>query len=228
MSNITKFPTNSQRFILTLQIDLENAVHVRSAEILGAEFRNRVTFNTKTRILDVLDHNLAVSLAESVRKLEKPKEVLSLPDFKFEDHGISLAGIHLISSAMSDGSLQVICRFKHFIGNLFSIVKNDIGFTPLLVDYRNKLATEALTDIAMPLFNIAKALENDVIPQDGHPMARKELQRLDELSCELGFYAEMLKRYIYNSMRPPSLLARDNITDLMLPEGLDKLSVIGE
>ncbi|WP_420860356.1 hypothetical protein [Algirhabdus cladophorae] len=228
MTNVTKFPTSSQRFIMTLQIDLDNVVHVRSAEILGAEFRNRVTFNTKTRIEEVLDHGLAAELSQSVRRLEKSKEVLSLPDFQYDTQGISLAGIHLISSALSDGSRQIICRFKHFMGNLFSIVRSEIGFIPQCVDYRDKLASEALTDIAMPLFNLAKALETDVMTADGSKMAHRELTRLHDLSTELAFYSEMLKRFIDNSLRPSSLPAPDNITDIMLPKGFEKLTAIGE
>jgi len=128
--NITKFPSITQRFILTLHVDLEKSVHVRSCEILGSEFRNRVTFNTKSNIQDVLTEELAERLTQCVGRIGKAKEVLSMPDFTFQTQGLALAGIHLIASELSDGSLQVICRFKHFMGTqtLRQMVHQCAGF----------------------------------------------------------------------------------------------------
>jgi len=228
MYNISKFPSAAQRFILTLQINQEGEIHVRSCEILGAEFRNRVTFNTKSEISEVLAPDLAVSLSDCVRKISKAKEVLSVPDYMHMGPGLAVAGIHLISSHLSDGSLQVICRFKHFMGSLFAAVQPDIGISPQPVDYRDKLATEALTDITMPLLNIAKALEFDVAKHQGNSLAERELARLDELSTELGFYSEMLKRFIDHSLRPstlPNAEEADEMQEMMLPDPHPKLAI---
>ena len=226
MYNISKFPSASQRFILTLQVDLEGTIHVRSCEILGTEFRNRVSFNTKTEISEVLTPELAASLSDCVHRISKAKEVLSIPDFAHVAPGLAVAGIHLISSELSDKSLQVICRFKHFMGSLFAAVQPDIGISPQSVDYRDKLATEALTDITMPLLNIAKTLEMDVAEHQGNHLAQRELARLDELSAELAFYSEMLKRFIDNSLRPSSLPApEDEMANMMLPETIEKLAI---
>ena len=225
MYNISKFPSAAQRFILTLQVDSSGEIHVRSCEILGTEFRNRVTFNTKSEISEVLTTDLAASLSECVGRIGKAKEVLSIPDYMHMAPGLAVAGIHLISSELSDGSLQVICRFKHFMGSIFAAVQPDIGVSPQSVDYRDKLATEALTDITMPLLNIAKALELDVAKHQGNTLAQRELARLDELSTELGFYSEMLKRFIDHSLRPTTLPQEDEVADLMLPEPLQKLAI---
>ncbi|MGC3936791.1 hypothetical protein ACOTTU_03190 [Roseobacter sp. EG26] len=182
----------------TLSINLilkpDNTISVRSCEVLARGLRNRVSFQDKCDLSQVLVDKLAHAIRKCLSTVPDGAHVLSVPEFLVELPGLSLYGVHVLIMEVKDGMRNAIFRFKEFLGALNVAFRPDVGFVEPYVNYAEKLATNVLADICLPLLNMCRELEYaQVEPQDHLPAGISDRAR------EFEFQTELLKRFIFNA-----------------------------
>lgn len=179
---------------LNLTLQDENTVTLRSCEVMGKQFRNRVSFNTKHNIEDILVGRLSRAIRSCLRTLPDGAHVLSLPEFIVELPGLVLSGVHVMVMEAKDGVRNAILRFKEFIGAVNNAFQQDIGFHEPYSNHSEKLAINVLADVCLPILNLCRTFEELGFGQD-----RQQAQEIADRVREFEFQTELLKRFIFNA-----------------------------
>lgn len=185
----------SDRFVaLNLTLKSKEVITLRSCEVLGRGFRNRVSFNEARTIEDVLVESLTSAIRSCLQTLPDGKHVLSLPDFFVEIPGLALSGAQVVVMEAKDGIRNAIFRFKHFVGAINNAFSADIGFHNIGSSHSEKLAVNVLAEICLPILNLCRSFEAFSFGDD----PRKALDLADR-AREFEFQTELLKRFIFNA-----------------------------
>ena len=179
---------------LSLNIMSPDTVTIRSCEVVGRWFRNRISFQEQKRIEDILARKLARAILSCVRSLRKGAQVLALPDFLVELPGLALSGVHIMVMEAKDGVRSAILRFTEFMGAINNAFQTDIGFHEPYPNHCEKLAVNVLEEICLPILNLCRTFEELKVKQ----MGRNGRCFVDR-AREFEFQTELLKRYIYNA-----------------------------
>ncbi|MFT6222825.1 MAG: hypothetical protein ACJA1F_000663 [Paracoccaceae bacterium] len=188
---------HDKRFVITIGATLANEFFVRSCEISGKAFRNRTSFGPKVSLEQAFCPRFASALAECLGKLKMETEVLSLPSFLLEIPGLTLSGVQIMATRVHENGVNIIMRFKSFIGGINAAFKESIGFDDYVPDRSSDLAAKILSDIAAPLLDICTLAESDLEKVSGAFGAFGH--RVSLRSHELIFQSELLKRFVKNN-----------------------------
>ncbi|WP_282128511.1 hypothetical protein [Roseobacter litoralis] len=198
---------------LTLNLTLKTAeeVSVRSCEVIGRNFRNRVSFQETSELGDILVHRLSDAIKSSLKTLSAGAQVLSLPDFLIELPGLALAGAHVMVMEAKDGVRNAIFRFTEFMGTINNAFKLDIGFSEPYATHSEKLAVNILEEICLPILNLCRAFDMLNTTQD-----RAFAKAISDKAIEFEFQTELLKRFISNASvdRDNALRDRAYLSDM--------------
>lgn len=184
----------SNCFVITMWIEKTGEAFVRSCEVIGKNFRNRTSFGERATIESAFSDRMAQTIKEALGKLSMRTEVLALPSLSVEMPELALARARIIATKLADGSINVIMRFKSFVGAINTAFREDVGFNTRLDTLNSAMATMVLEDIALPILNICTALKQRPAGPPGEFDAVEE--RLARKSQELGFQIELLKRFV--------------------------------
>lgn len=179
---------------LNLVVQPHGVVSIRSCEVLGRGFRNRVSFQHLAPIQDIMVGILAQAMDKCLNKLPEGAHVLSLPEFLVELPGLVLSGVHVMVMDAKDGVRNAIFRFKEFMGSINNAFRGDLGFSEAGSSHYEKLAMNVLEDICMPILNLCRSFETMNFGQNN--LATMELQNR---AREFEFQTELLKRFIFNA-----------------------------
>jgi hypothetical protein len=169
-------------------------ISIRSCEVLGRGFRNRTSFQNVKDISDVLVEHLALAIRRCLATVPDGAHVLSLPEFLVEVPGLALSGVHVLIMEVKDGVRNAIFRFKEFLGSVNNAFVESVGFQEPYASHAERLATNVLSEICIPLLNICRQMEfsqvgvNDRFASDMQDRLR-----------EFEFQTELLKRFIFNA-----------------------------
>lgn len=179
---------------LSLNIISPDTVTIRSCEVVGRWFRNRISFQEQKRIEDILARKLAHAILSCVRGLRKGAQVLALPDFLVELPGLALSGVHIMVMEANDGVQSAILRFTDFMGAINNAFQTDMGFHEPYPNHCEKLAVNVLEEICLPILNLCRTFEELKENQ-----VRANGRCFIDRAREFEFQTELLKRYIYNA-----------------------------
>ena len=183
----------ARRIVFKLERNEEGKVNVAACEILNKNFTNRTLFHGSSDIWEVLVDDLAAALVRLTDDLDENHSVVSLPDVCIELPGLTLSGLHVIVSDISNGTQKIMVRFQVFLGSLGAILRSKVGFSVPSPATHERVALDVLTDLALPLLDLARLSEDDFV---GHEVAVYERQKkLAERASEITFYVELLKRF---------------------------------
>ena len=188
--NTSKAPKLAVNLIVTP----EGAFDVRSCEVIGDGYRNRTSFQKTAVIDEVFVDVVASALGACLRDLSLKTEVVSLPDFLIEAPGLTLAGAHILVSEHEGGQVSIIIRFKVFFGGFDALLNRNYGFLPGSEDLVDRLASEVLFDITLPILNICSAADLDQL-QDQRSLI-DFLGKLVANTNELNFRSTLLRRFL--------------------------------
>ncbi|WP_299671291.1 hypothetical protein [uncultured Roseobacter sp.] len=220
-TNVVPLPSDLSDRVLTfnLMVKDDKTILFRSSEMLGRGFRNRVSFQGSDDIDDVLEPRLAHALRKCLASVPDGTQVLSLPEFLVELPGLVLCGAHILIMEVKDGVRNAIFRFKEFMGTLNNAFLSNIGLQEPYANHAERLATNVLADICLPLLNMCHDLEYAQVD------AKQRLPRgFSERAREFEFQTELLKRFIFNAgighAQPTEmhLTSTDPANPLRLPE----------
>lgn len=195
ISVVPTSPELSDR-VLTLNLSLrdDQTILVRSCEVLGQGFRNRVSFQDTRDLEKVFVAKLAHAIRKCLASTPDGAHVLALPEFLIELPGLALSGAHVLIMELKDGMRNAIFRFKEFMGAINNAFHLDIGFQVPYSDHAERLATNVLADICLPLLNMCRDMEYaQVDARDRLPAG------FSERAQEFEFQTELLKRFIFNA-----------------------------
>ncbi|MEM1351972.1 MAG: hypothetical protein AAGF27_06490 [Pseudomonadota bacterium] len=179
---------------LSLNILETGIISLRSCEVIGKSFRNRVSFQDQKAIETVLVARFASAIRTCLEGLPEGAHVLSIPEFLVELPGLALSGIHVMVMDARDGVRSAILRIKEFIGATSAVFKTDIGFYESFATHSEKLAVNVLEDICLPILNMCRGFYT----REG-ALDCGTAQRLMNRAQEFEFQTELLKRFIYNA-----------------------------
>lgn len=188
-------PELSER-TLTLNLILKGGkeISLRSCEVIGRGFRHRTSFQHVTAISDVLVADLVKAIEDAVASIPDAAHVLALPEFLVELPGLALSGAHVMIMEIKDGCRNAIFRFKEFMGGVNNAFLEELGFSEPYASHAEKLATNVLADICLPLLNLCRQLEfTHVGVTGGMPPG------LSDRVQEFEFQTELLKRFVFNA-----------------------------
>lgn len=195
-AKIVPLPSDLSDRVLTfnLVVQEDQSIVIRSSEMLGQGFRNRISFQGSGDIDKVLAPKLAHALHKCIATIPDGTQVLSLPDFLVELPGLVLSGAHILIMEVKDGVRNTIFRFKEFMGALNNAFQSNIGLQEPYANHAERLATNVLADICLPLLNMCHDLEYAQID------AKNRLPHgFSERAREFEFQTELLKRFIFNA-----------------------------
>lgn len=182
--------------VLTVNLTLreDHSIFVRSCEVLGRGFRNRISFQDTGDLEKVFVGRLAHAIRKCMSSVPDGAHVLSLPEFLVEVPGLTLSGAHILIMELKDGMRNAIFRFKEFMGTLSGAFHADVGFQEPCGTHAERLAANVLADICLPLLNMCRDMEYSQVD------ARERLpQGFSERTREFEFQTELLKRFIFNA-----------------------------
>ncbi len=196
LPDLQPIPSDLSDRTVTLSLNLCGAdvVTVRSCEVIGRWFRNRVSFQEQRSIEDILVARLAQAVRSCLRRLPEGAHVLALPEFLVELPGLALSGVHVMVMDAKQGSRSAILRFKEFIGSVNNAFLMDIGLQEPCPSHSEKLAVNVLEDICLPILNMCRDLNDTGLGSTGLVP-----QHVADRAREFEFQTELLKRYIHNA-----------------------------
>ncbi|WP_227269455.1 hypothetical protein [Roseobacter weihaiensis] len=178
---------------LNLTLKAADVVSIRSCEVIGRSFRNRVSFQETTDIEGVLVGRLADAIRSCLKRLPGGAQVLALPEFLVEVPGLILSGLHIMIMEAKDGVRNAIFRFKEFIGGINNAFLTDLGFQETSATHSEKLAVNVLAEICLPIFNLCQTFEQMNLGKGTN--APEFILR----AREFEFQTELLKRFVFNA-----------------------------
>ncbi|MEP2471844.1 hypothetical protein [Roseobacter sp.] len=193
---ISPLPSDLSDRVLTFNLIIkeDQSIAIRSSEILGRKFRNRVSFQTSADLDDVLVGKLAHSLRRCLANVPEGTQVLSLPEFVVELPGLVLSGAHVLIMDLQEGVRNTIIRFKEFMGGLNNAFIENVGLQEPFSNHAERLATNVLVDICLPLLNMTRDLEYGQVDTKD-----RVCKGFAERAQEFEFQTELLKRFIFNA-----------------------------
>ncbi|MFK7882232.1 hypothetical protein [Roseobacter sp.] len=195
-TSVIPMPSDLCDRVLTLNLSLaeNNEITLRSCEVLGRGFRNRVSFQERSKIDDILVARLAHSVRKCIATIPDGTHVLAMPEFLVELPGLVLSGVHVLIMKLKGGVRNAIFRIKDFMGALNNAFHQDIGFQEPYSNHAERLATNVLADICLPLLNMCREMEYAQIDTQDHLPSG-----FADRAKEFEFQTELLKRFIYNA-----------------------------
>ena len=186
---------STRRLTLNLTVHPDGAINIRSCEVISRVFRNRTTFPDLSDICDLLVPGVTKHIRPALTDISEGSQVISLPEMLIEIPGLVLSGAHILMSAAQDGTRNAIFRFKEFLGAVNQMFKIEIGFNGNQVEDNERLATNVLADICLPILNTCQQIDRATFSR---PMFFPSNAIRAKLA-ELEFQTELLKRFILNS-----------------------------
>lgn len=181
---------SGRQMFLNLAIQENGRINVRSCEIVGPKFRTRTSFHDLSDIDDILMPQLAETVKDCLKEMPEGSQVVSLPELFVEMPGLVLSSAHVLVMTVNDGVRHAIVRFKEFLGAVNRAFLPQIGFQDSILTYNERLATNILREVCLPILNMCRELEFVDKGAGNFP------KRLAERSNEFEFQTELLKRYI--------------------------------
>lgn len=188
-------PETVDVFSLTISRDLGGDFAVRSVDVLGRSMRHRISFTQANGINEVFETELAECILSIIDRLPMDAHVFSDPDFVIELPGLTLARLRALINIAADGAMQIILRFRYFIGTLQSAFRIDTHLRIPTLEHREQIAIEALADIATPIFSLALSGANGPDTPAEVESVRRKLDHLANRASEVNFYLSLLTRY---------------------------------
>jgi hypothetical protein len=186
---------STRRLTLNLTVHPDGAINIRSCEVISRVFRSRTTFPDLSDIGDLLVPGVTKHIGSALSDISEGPQVISLPEMLIEIPGLVLSGAHILMSAAQDGTRNAIFRFKEFLGAVNQMFKIEIGFNGNLMEDNERLATNVLADICLPILNTCQQIDRATFSRPlvfpGNAIRAK--------LAELEFQTELLKRFILNS-----------------------------
>ncbi|MFK7744123.1 MAG: hypothetical protein AB8B47_03645 [Roseobacter sp.] len=181
---------------LTLNLIIKGPefIAVRSCEVLGRGFRNRVSFQNLGELEERLVGRLATAIRSCLQSIPDGAHVLALPEFLVELPGLALSGVHVLIMKAKDGARNAIFRFKEFMGSINNAFLCELGFNEPAATHSEKLAVKVLADICIPIMNLAQSFEHLNLGAD-----RRTTIQMQDRAREFAFQTELLKRFIFNA-----------------------------
>jgi len=160
-----------RRFVVTLWQNATGTFFVRSCELAFRHFRNRTSFGTLATLDHVFTPHFAQAVQKCLGKLSLGTEVLSLPSFLLETPGLTVRGVHLMATRLTDGTLNIPIGAQN-----------------------EAISAQVLEDIASPLLDMCNWVE--VGGEDAANMLGPFGKVVAERGNEIRFRIELLKRFI--------------------------------
>jgi hypothetical protein len=170
---------------------------INHVEFRTDDIRNRLSFRDGRRLEEVFQPQLAQPLAAALDRMEPGGRSKYLPEFSVTLTHLILRGLKVIRADGEGGSGGVALVIHRHFGSLRGVLSDDIsgGWQP--ASAVDAVALDVLTDIAMPLLDLAERVGDaggvsGLRPCDD--IARR-LSALDLRRSELMLNLDLLKRF---------------------------------
>lgn len=184
---------------MNIDLSVDRPLGVRSVEVVASGYRNRTSFGEIFQPEHVFLEPIAEAIKDCLSGVRQADGVVALPEFILELPGLLLRGVHVMVSKVTDKLSHVIVRFQQFLGSLASVLHHEVGFNDGLSDQTDDLAVKAFADIVTPLLNICELVRQGGIEGGCNTLAIPN--RIHDLTHEVGFHAELLKRFVHQRGR---------------------------
>ncbi|MEM8554960.1 MAG: hypothetical protein AAGF71_09080 [Pseudomonadota bacterium] len=199
MSETLALSQSKDNMLVTLDRWDDGQVQVWNVEFLGEGMRNRVTFSRGRDLADVFSAQLAARLQDVLRGLDRHTRIFSDAEFELEMPGVRLRGLRLMIAQAKDTFDRVLVRFREVIGDMTGLFRIGRSVDPALARATDRVAVTALSDIVLPVCDIADSLR-DMMKSD-HQVSSENAQSLQARVHELAETSENVRLYLHLLMR---------------------------
>ena len=134
----------------------DGAVHrLTHLKFRGDSAHHSVKFRGAQRPADLLPAPLVDLLEDVLADLPAGAHVTTRPELLLSIPGATLARLRMLSYELSDGSHKVMLRFRYFVGSPGHLLQKCEPWIDATLPHREKIAVQALSDVAAPLFDLA-------------------------------------------------------------------------
>lgn len=153
---------------ITVKVEPDGRILARSVEMIGGAARVRFSFPPDGTVDSSFSSEAAPFINNLIGKVLNQDGMLAMPDSVLRLTGLSLAECSVITASVRDGGQQIMIRFSHFLGDLFSLFASDYPPRRRLSDPAAAQAVALMEEAYIPLVNFSEYV--------------KELQRAGELT----------------------------------------------
>lgn len=160
-------------------------------------FDNTIRYGTPQRIEDTFPKPLIRVLHEYLSGRPPTPQMLSAPDLIVDLSNLVLGSMRIVMHKAKAGTQRITVRFKRMVGELSGLVRSS-SFAQPSAELCDDVAVRALLGLITPCLQLTSI---DPATTRRQPAGvRNALAALDANRAEIGFYEQLLKRYV--SRRP--------------------------
>jgi len=176
--------------------DPSGMFRVGSMELMFEGVKHQLKFSKRNRLFDVFLEPFAQELLEILGELGPKTHLFTDPDHEITVANATLVGLRVMRWKDDHRGRQTIVRFKYFVGAVDGLLRTRVPFTRSVLDHRERIAVEALADIATPLLGLARVPSDIELSQDQRDKIEAKLAAISDCASDLQFYISLLTRYV--------------------------------
>lgn len=185
---------------------------VEHVELQSSSMRHRIVTTSADRRLEaVLSRELAEYVAHLLERVTAPTMIYTDPDVAFQSADLRLSGVQIVSTVCATGSVNLVVRFVHMIGDVQAILADFISAAQAET---KAIAVEAIERVVGRTYDVAFVYEQmrDYAP----PMTRFNgvTRDINSKREELLFRLDLLQRAVEESHHADARRPRPAISDL--------------
>ncbi|MEM7507559.1 MAG: hypothetical protein AAF415_12520 [Pseudomonadota bacterium] len=192
MANL-KNERDVERLIMNIVVQPDGRRLLRSLEVFDNAKRMRFSFVEST-LREVLSIEALASINDLLDGILGNGRAIISSDVAIQLKNLILEGCNIMISAGADGAENVMIRFKHYHGRILSLFSDTFAYRDSVADRAVETATDILTNIYMPLFDLSQYIDQNLSKEgaDPQPELAEALTRINKKIKELQFHRMLL------------------------------------
>lgn len=201
MSDTITLGRPTDHLLVTLDRWDDGQINVWNVELMGDGMRHRTSFSEGRMMQDVFTPALARRLRDLLASLDRHTRIFSDAEFELRLPGAVVRGIRVMIAQATDSFDRILVRFREVVGSIASLFSGGEGAAAGHADARHRAAVAALSDIVLPVCDLADGLRDvgAIENQDPDRVARhldERIAALSEKADSMRLYMHLLMRYL--------------------------------
>ena len=222
MEALTSDGSSGKSLLLTLRRRVSGGDWILdSAQFRFPSHYYRLNFSENVSMQAALCQPLNDAIAPFLPTSDQP-HVVSAADKVLMLPGLVLKGMRVLTHRVHDGIQSVLVRFTDAMGDMRAALRPAFRDAEGLKNEREDLAIRTLVDLVNPCLDIFDHAMTHALTAEQARVIHARVQSLAEHRNELALFAEMLRRFVDDPEKLPSMAAEQEPQPVLGMEALAK------